>query len=124
MASVQDHHHLSQFHFDPFCVDGQVVRWGRVMHNGKITRKLISPAATAYVPNLYARQLVPNDQVQAVENEVFGRLEDQAAPVRDKILADGLNSLSDEEWRTWGSYVNAIAFRTPEALELARKKAP
>ena len=68
--------------------------------------------------------MVPENQVQAVENDVFARLENHAAPVRDKILAPGLNSLTDEEWRIWGIYVNAVAFRTPEALELARGKAP
>ena len=121
---MTDHHHLAQFHFGPFLTDGQIVRWGRVAHNGKLTRKLIHPAATAYVPDLYARKMVAEDQVETVERTVFGRLEDRAALVRDKILAASLNSLTDEEWTIWGTYVNAVAFRTPEAIAMASGRSP
>lgn len=125
MANNRDHHHLPQFHFVPWeNADHMVMRWGRVAHNGKLTHQLKSPRGTAYITNLYARKLVHDDQVHAVESNVFGRLEDRAVVARDKILATGLDSLTNDERQTWGIYVNALAFRTPEALQMARNKAP
>jgi Protein of unknown function (DUF4238) len=121
----RDHHHVPQFHLGKWVgPDEKLIQWGRVPGLGKLVRKPVAPAQTGYLPNLYAQQLVDPADVHKVEDEVFGVLETKAAPVLDRLQAGQLKELSPDEFLVWAQYVNALAFRTPEALDLARSKAP
>lgn len=96
--------------------DSLITQWGRIAHTGKLTRKQVSPAGTAYVPGLYALEHVPADKVHLVEERVFGFVDDKAAPILEKMILRGSKSLSIEERYWWAIYLNAALLRVPHIV--------
>lgn len=119
-----DHHHLPRFHLAKWSdANGQVVRWGRVRETGKITRRLLAPDATAYVPDLYALQDVPKEKVHAVEQKVFGTIDGRAAQILDLLIERGATALDYESRQFWALYLNASVARVPHNVSAISKQA-
>ncbi|WP_352860106.1 DUF4238 domain-containing protein [Mesorhizobium sp. M1163] len=114
---------MPQFHLRRWAdTAGYVTQWGRIKHNGKLTRKGVAPAATGYVPGLYALEHVPADMVHLVEERVFGFVDDKAAPILEKMVVRGAKSLSIEERYWWAIYLNAALLRVPHVVASISKR--
>ena len=95
--------------------------WGRIPHNNKLVNKQVAPAETAYIPGLYALEHVGEKEVQEVEKEVFGRIENNAAPVLEKLIGGGPGTLTVQERYWWTVYLNAAMFRVPHNVAKIRE---
>ncbi|MER9840511.1 DUF4238 domain-containing protein [Mesorhizobium australicum] len=108
MSKEGDHHYVPQFHLRNWAdSEGLVNRWGRIAHNGKLVQKRVSPAATGYVPGLYALEHVPSDKIHLIEEKVFGVVDRKAASILEKLTSQGVRSLSKVDRQWWAIYLNA-----------------
>jgi hypothetical protein len=118
MSSEVDHHYVPQFHLRNWeAGDKKITQWGRIPHNGKLVRQPVSAAGTAYVPGLYSLELVPPEEIQQIETNILGRIEDEAAPVLQKLVAGGGASLTVAERYWWTRYLQASLLRVPHIVE-------
>ncbi|WP_457301306.1 DUF4238 domain-containing protein [Phyllobacterium sp. P5_D12] len=118
MSKEGDHHYVPQFHLRKWeGVDGKLMQWGRIGHNGKLICKSVATAGTGYVPGLYSLHGVNPKHVQQIETEVFGRIESKAKPVMDKLIEKGVTGLTINERYFWALYLNAAIIRVPHVVE-------
>ncbi|PCJ69144.1 MAG: hypothetical protein COA62_10905 [Rhodobiaceae bacterium] len=118
MSKEGNHHYLSQFHLDEWAGgSGKVIRWRRIEHQHKLAQKLVSTAATAYRPGLYSIQSSLPENTQIIEKKIFGQIENEAAPILRKLIAEGPDSLSGRERIRWAVYLNASYLRVPHIVD-------
>ena len=80
MSVAGDHHYVPQFHLRNWEGDDkQITEWSRVPYSGRLTRRRVAVAGTAYVRGLYSLEHVSPAEVQKIETEVFGQIETKAA---------------------------------------------
>ncbi|MER9853749.1 MULTISPECIES: DUF4238 domain-containing protein [unclassified Mesorhizobium] len=119
-----DHHFLPQFHLRQWAnSEGLVTRWGRIPSSGKLTKRSLHPAATAYSPGLYALKGVSDAKVDAIEEHVLGDIDNRAAPILNQLIEKGVRSLSARQRYYWARYLNASAARIPYVVAEANSKA-
>jgi hypothetical protein len=113
-----DHHYVPQFHLRNWerC-DQKITQWGRIAYNGKLVRRQVATAETAYVPGLYSLEQVPPEEVQQIETKILWQIEDRASPVLSKLVADGPAALSVEDRYWWTRYLQASLLRVPHVVE-------
>ena len=124
MSKAGDHHYVSQFHLRKWeGADRKITQWGRIAYNGKLVRKLVSTAQTAYVPGLYMLEHVSPHEAEQIETKIFGGIETEAKPVLDKLIADGPGSLSVRDRYWWTVYLNAAILRVPHVVTKVKSDA-
>lgn len=96
--------------------DGKLVKWYRTPFNNKLRAKLITAAAIAYTPGLYALEHASPDEMQQIENKVFGKIETEASPILNKLIAWGPSKISAQERYWWAVYLNASVVRVPHVI--------
>jgi hypothetical protein len=118
MSAEGDHHYVPQFHLRNWEGENrEITQWGRIAHNGKLVRKPVTAAGTAYSPGLYSLEQVHPAETQQVETRILGQIEDRASPVLRKLVTGGPASLSVEDRYWWTRYLQAALLRVPHVVE-------
>src|SRR5258708_18055310 len=90
MSVEGDHHYVPQFHLRNWeNKDREITQWGRIAHSGKLVRRPVPAAGTAYSPGLYSLEQVDLAETQQVETKILGQIEDRASPVLRKFVREG-----------------------------------
>lgn len=84
-----------------------------------------APRYTAFEDNLYAltRPVVAGMRQQAVETLVLRRVDEMAANVRRKMIAQGLASLAPDERMDWARFLMSLRVRQPAMVAYLRTEA-
>lgn len=121
MSKERDHHYVPQFHLRKWAsCKGEITQWGRIRHHDKLVRKLVTTAATAYVPGLYALAHVDDEEAQQIETRILGKIETEAKPVLEKLISTGPRGLTVRDRYWWTIYLNASLIRVPHIVERVR----
>lgn len=123
-----DHHYLPQFYLRGWAgSDGRLWRYRREP-SGKISERHCSPKGTAFEPDLYAvadagpvfRQPKPH----IIETEFFQRVDDNASRALNKLIANPIQMLDEQERKHWALFVNSLPERHPSRLFVHDEQAP
>jgi hypothetical protein len=94
-------------------------RWA----HGSLLHKRRKAKAVAKMEHLYSRQRgTANPDVWLEQHFLGPHVDDPAAPVHKKMLADGLTSLSRDEQAHWAKFVIAQMLRVPATMERLRQQ--
>src|SRR5262249_55059707 len=108
MSAKGNHHYVPQFHLRNWLgSDQKIPRWTRAPHTGELNQRRVAVASTAYLPGLYSLEHVNPTEVQKIEREVFGLIEDKASHALRTLVAHGPDALSLEERYWWTRYLQA-----------------
>lgn len=118
------HHHIPEFLLSQWAVnDGKLWRF-RPVHGGKFSAKLLAPAATGYLPDLYATPGLPAEHAQQVEQKFMAPLDGAAALALDHLLLAEPKQMSPNQRSGWSRFVMSLWFRAPDdvvAIKAAMK---
>lgn len=118
LSKKGNHHYVPQFHLRKWEKGNKKIsQWGRTPHNNDLVCRQVTSAATAYSPGLYALEHVDDSKKQIIEQDIFGIIDNQAKPVMDKIIHNGVSSLSPAERNQWRRYLMAAQLRVPHMVE-------
>ncbi|WP_425105448.1 DUF4238 domain-containing protein [Ancylobacter sp.] len=110
---------MPQFHLGMWSgPSGQINQWGRIAYNNELVCTSVTKAATAYVPGLYSLAHVNDEEDQQIETKLFGKIENAAKPVLEKLIRNGPAKLSVQERYWWTIYLNASLLRVPHIVEM------
>jgi hypothetical protein len=98
--------------------------WYRKVYNGRIVEKRISPKSTYFEPNLNSLKTslppfgnVTDDIINLVEEKLM-RIDSDSAIILNKMLNDGITSLSQKEKNTWLQFIVLLGERNPRMENL------
>ena len=121
MATHVQHHFVPRFLLEEWTgVDHRltVFRWA----NGSLLDSRCSPKAVAKVKHLYSRNRDSQAPDVRLEKDYFGPLlDDPAAPIHQKLLAQGVPALRDQERLDWSRFLLAQLVRVPRAIAFIRE---
>lgn len=113
------HHYVPQFALRYWAEsDGKVPYYMR--RGSRVVYDRLSPEYTAYEPDLYAFIDVPLENRYLVEREFFGKLENDVAPIYEKIEHRD-EDLSHRERLLWAMFLMAANTRVPEKVALVKQ---
>lgn len=98
----------------------EITQWGRAPFTNKLFKKRVTSAETAYKPGLYAVSSPSSDKQQIIEREIFGRLDNDASKVMQKILRR--SRVTANERTTWAFYLNASVIRVAHLVDRMRSE--
>jgi hypothetical protein len=95
--------------------------------SGVVTEERVAPRATGFKWDLYAKQAAGptfRGSVDAIEKAFFSVLDNDAARVHQKLLANVGLPLSDEERTVWALFLNSLLERDPQTMAQRDARAP
>lgn len=114
-----DHHYVPQFYLRAWAAsDGKLWRYRRE-RSGLVCGKAVAPRGTAFEPDLYAVVDVlgnPAHDPQIIETEFFGKIDNDAALVHQKLCGTLPIQLTDAEQTAWALFMNSLHERSLEKL--------
>jgi hypothetical protein len=121
----QDHHYVPRFLLKKWCdINDGKMWWYRKVYNGKIVEKRINPRSTYYEPNLNSLKTSPppfgsvTDNIINLVEEKLMRIDSDSAIILNKMLNDGITSLSQKEKNTWLQFIVLLGERNPRMENL------
>jgi len=120
------HHYVPQFllrSWATYSIDEKVEVYR--LDLDRLTSTRHSPKYTAYEDNLYAltRPMVAGMEQQAIEKYYLKLVDNYGAHVRDKLLGQGLRSLTIKERKDWTIFLMSLRLRQPDIMEMLRDQA-
>lgn len=114
MSEPKNHHFLPQFFLGRWArSDGRVCSWKRLARD-RVVMKPVSPQYTAYEPNLYSIDHVPEQEKQIVERQFFSKVDSAAAIALTFIEDMPKNGDWNSELRSaWSRFMMAQMMRLP-----------
>jgi len=117
------HHYVPQFYLKVWqASDGKGFWLYSRDIKGNIRRCRRSSKSVAFEIDLYSLypetpypELEPRQD--AIEVEFFSKIDDAAAQIHRKILASGINILSEEDRVIWALFLNSLMERTPNKIK-------
>ncbi|WP_410498829.1 DUF4238 domain-containing protein [Chitinibacter sp. S2-10] len=119
---MQRHHYVPQFYFKKWYLSGKSAFWlhcltkhGDVLSGHKSARSIgFRNGLYSIIPELLnGAACISND----IENKFFSRIDSDVSLILDKILANGVGSLTCEERCVWCLFVDSILKRNPERID-------
>lgn len=118
---IQRHHFVPQFYLRYWYEPGKDGFWLYFRNGaGRISLKQRPAGSVAYVENLYS--IVPDglnfrtSVSQEIETKFFACVDDAASRVQEKLVKYGLASLTDDDRRSWATFVNSLLERSPKRI--------
>lgn len=116
------HHHVPVFYLRKWANPA-----GRIVVTRKtdagLHRSEARPESVGFEKNLWAFEAQPSGDRQAVEREVFAKIDAAAAPVLRK-LTETRDQPTDEEAATWVQFLQSLHIRVPANVWRVRNEAP
>jgi Protein of unknown function (DUF4238) len=121
LASVNParrHHYLPQFYLQPWVEGGKVWVYKREV-SGAVTEERVAPKATGFRWDLYTKQRAGpmfRHSVDSIEKAFFSVLDNDAARVHQKLIANVGLPLSNDERTIWALFLNSLLERDPQTM--------
>lgn len=115
MSSPKDHHYLPRFYLKAWTTGGRLVEFSRPYRD--VVTKFRPPKGAGFETGLYSlpSEADPRSREQ-VELNIMQKIDDGAAPIHARLLANGPRGLSPGDRSAWVWFVNSLLFRTPVSL--------
>src|SRR4029453_4424820 len=118
MSLPKRHHYVPQFLLRRWVNDDGELPLFRRCQDGVVRPTTSAPKGTAFVEFLYSLEGVPDDQRQIIETKFFAEhVDTKGAGALEKMLADGVGSLSPAERIDWTVFLIAARLRVPNIVE-------
>lgn len=115
LLKQEKHHYIPQFYLRPWLdADDKLEEYGRAPPSNQIRSRRRGTDSTGFVYNLYTLPGTTEDTKQNVERVFFGKVDTDAAKVRDKLLAGASLSLPDRY--NWARFILSLILRNPEEV--------
>ncbi|HKU54047.1 MAG TPA: DUF4238 domain-containing protein [Rhizomicrobium sp.] len=109
-----NHHYLPIFYQQGWATDGRVVRYYR-----PFDVVVASPTGMKYTgceEYLYSMDGLPSGRSQALETQFFKPIDSMAATALQKMLAGGLNQMTNDDRVNWTRFMLSTQLRNPHGL--------
>lgn len=110
-----NHHYLPIFYQDGWATSGRVIRYYRP-HEAVVA----SPTGVKYTgceEYLYSMHGLPSGTNQALETQFFSPIDSMAATSLQKLLAGGLNQMTNDDRVNWTRFMLSTQLRNPHGLD-------
>ena len=113
MSQPNDHHYLPVFYLKRWAeADGRVWRYHRPRDRVEVSR--IGPKFTAFEEGLY--RLDGTADPQMIETKFFSVVDNDAAPVLERMIQEGPAELGEDKRRSWTLFLMSMLNRSPHSL--------
>lgn len=113
MSQPKCHHYLPVFYLKRWArARGRVWRYYRPWD--RVVTSDVGPEFTGYEEGLY--QLDGTADPQIIETEFFRIVDNNAAPVLESMLREGLGALGQDKRRSWTLFLMSMLIRSPHSL--------
>lgn len=116
LLKQEKHHYIPQFYLRPWLdTDDKLEEYGRVPPTNHIRSRRRGTKPTGFVYNLYTLPGTTEETKQNVERMFFGKVDADAAKVRDNMLAGA--PLTLPERYDWARFILSLVLRNPEEVQ-------
>jgi hypothetical protein len=115
-----NHHYLPIFYQDGWATGGRVIRYYRP-HEAVVA----SPTGMKYTgceEYLYSMNGLPSGTSQALETQFFSPIDSLAATSLQKMLAGGLNQMTNDDRVNWTRFMLSTQLRNPHGLDELKQR--
>lgn len=121
--SHRQHHFVPRFLLEQWCSGdlGKLVSFRYA--NGRLIHSPCSPKAVGKLQDLYSIQRSAGEPNVVVEKDFFGpQVDDPAAVVHQKMLAQGVSCLTIEDKKKWSPFLISLMLRVPRMVKRIRER--
>lgn len=109
-----NHHYLPIFYQQGWATDGRVVRYYRPYD--VVVASPIGMKYTGCEDYLYSLDGLPSGRSQVLETRFFSPIDSMAATALQKLLAGGLNKMTNDDRVNWTRFMLSTQLRNPHGL--------
>jgi len=109
-----NHHYLPIFYQQAWATDGRVIRYYRPYDTVVATQTGVK--YTGCEEYLYSMDGLPSGRSQALETQFFSPIDSMAASALHKMLAGGLNQMTNDDRVNWTRFMLSTQLRNPHGL--------
>jgi hypothetical protein len=119
MASNK-HHYIPKCYLKPWTgADGELCEYQYL--NERVVAKRRHPSATGWSPNLYSVYSLPEEHVDIIEKQIFGRIDQDAANALESLIAEK-PLRAGREINGWSRFIMSLLFRNPDGLSEIKRE--
>ena len=109
------HHYLPVFYLKKWAGgDGRLVRYHRPYDKTVVSRP--TPEYTGFEDGLYSLEGVSAESRQMIETDFFSLVDNDVAPVMERLVTDGASRLDSEQRSFWARFVMSLQLRSPRSI--------
>jgi Protein of unknown function (DUF4238) len=113
MSQPNDHHYLPVFYLKRWTGSrGRVWRYYRP--RDRVVPTEVGPKFTGYEEGLYRLDVTADPQM--IETKFFAVVDNNAAPVLERMIQEGPAALGENERRSWTLFLMSMLIRSPHSL--------
>ena len=115
MSLPNRHHYLPVFYLTKWTgEDGRLVRYHRPYDKALVSR--LTPEHTGFEDGLYSLAGVSAQSRQMIETDFFSPVDNDAAPVMERLITQGASKLDNEQRSFWTRFVMSLELRSPQSV--------